>query len=401
MDIDKLKSDAEDNAKFLTSYMELKKRIAQEIDSFLSNEYNYLLRSRNESKNCYSSRNNLYVLLQKYSIFNFDSLEKEYNNDILECFVAVPLEDIEIYNGYVIVECNRIEFTKIFTWAKFKLWNKEVNRFMKNYDWEWEMENIFNKRIQTFKKSIGVLDKIRITTYLTAKAFREIFVDNDNRRTQDWNPLNNYHKFPLSFLIPFRYIFNDINNGISILNLIPEWKQEEVLTSDPYTVDEEILKEIILRIKTLRLYGFEEEIKRILSFNEMPEIRCVPDCYKDRIGLTHQIIGDQEKYEILRFKENYRWVSDNVYSRSTKYSITYLAYSEEEAEVQILPTDKKSSIYIFQIDTKRNSVKTAAIILIKYFSSWIENKRENRRIPLVLKEFGIYSMHKVRNSSWY
>lgn len=69
--------------------------------------------------------------------------------------------------------------------------------------------------------------------------------------------------------------------------------------------------------------------------------------------------------------------------KNTEFHTSHLVIDYDNHELTLIPSDAKYSIYRFSVSTQRATMEEAALVLIKYFTSSLDNKRQNFSIPLI------------------
>lgn len=399
-------------------YWDFKKSLPSEINRFLENSIQRI-RKIGEKPLGVSSRE-MYDLFKQYQLIPNELDCEQFNSQILKCGVQVPFKDIEIHDGYVNVTLDNIEVVEKWTIDDFLEWKKETLRYYSDLERKNEINSIFNKTLKQFLNNLISGKRISITTYISAENFKCLFkkdaLETEETRFPSRIKTSNFFAIPISFLL------DDECDGVSVLyhavyNYVREKGHlpfsshlytnsflKKILTSDSYTVRNEEWDEIKAIVNSVELDGQEKKVQQALSSSDYPEIREITAYYKERpiVRIPIWEFDDISEYTVLSFSENYNWASNYIdygtgwSDRPLKTSTSYIGFKEKSFEIQMVPTDKKSSTFIFMIDPYEYSVKNAALALIKYFSSSIVNKRQGCKIPVALRKFGIYHMRKIK-----
>lgn len=85
----------------------------------------------------------------------------------------MPLEDVEVYDGYILCHLHKCEFVNTPEWEQCKdyLWDDFPKKYFRVF--ENELTTIFQQQLANIKKLIDSDRTIRINTYLSAKSFVE------------------------------------------------------------------------------------------------------------------------------------------------------------------------------------------------------------------------------------
>lgn len=81
--------------------------------------------------------------------------------------------------------------------------------------------------------------------------------------------------------------------------------------------------------------------------------------------------------------------------KNTEFYTSHLVIDHDNHELTLIPSDAKYSIYRFSVSTQRATMEEAALVLIKYFTSSLDNKRQYFSIPLIFREWGIYNFRRL------
>ena len=96
---------------------------------------------------------------------------------------------------------------------------------------------------------------------------------------------------------------------------------------------------------------------------------------------------------VLSFIENAWHSSDYTYNKMGDVHRSYLVISKSKTCITLIPSDKKYSNYVFIVKDGFDEIATA--LLVGYFRSSIENKRENLIIKSLFQKFGIIEFRKL------
>lgn len=323
-----------------------------------------------------------------------------FREKISSCCIDIPLSDIKIYDGYIEVITDNISLSKSIPWSKLFSYRNCycVFGYEYLYDKRKDIEQFFLKTLQDGIRKKERKKSIRITTYLTKKGFleslsfrfpilKEIDADNGDMVTQDvW------------LSVPFDFLNKEENDGVSLL--VNFYNIEELLSSDRYDIPYHIKMEYNKLIDRLHDDSLIESDIHLMSNVKDYTIREVPLYYfgrhihKDILSANSQY--HSTRYKIFRFQENYSHKSDigfsiNCYEyyKTTEESISFVVIDYTFNIIWLCPTNSKYSDYQFAFHSIFCSIETAALALIKYYSSGKDNKRESRGTPEILKKFGL------------
>lgn len=374
-----------------------KERISAQIGVFLNNS----MCSIYEDDNLLRHRAvNLYDLMVNHGLVN--TTKDEFINSVHECNLSVPLEDVEVYDGYILCHLHKCEFVNTPEWEQCKdyLWDDFPKKYFRVF--ENELTTIFQQQLANIKKQIDSDRTIRINTYLSAKSFVEAI------STKYRLPLllagtmptavpepPKHITFPVSFLSKF------VNDGFSILCTFHYDLIKTVLFSERYKFSDEAENSVALKAKRFKATDEQDRLKKILSSPLLSGVRIVTDYYKNRLSLRGSYyLREIEKCAILVFGENCSHLSDWDNSwwnwfKSTEFHTSHLVIDYDNHELTLIPSDVKYSIYRFSVSTQRATMEEAALVLIKYFTSSLDNKRQYFSIPLIFREWGIYNFRRL------
>lgn len=206
---------------------------------------------------------------------------------------------------------------------------------------------------------------------------------------------------PKHFDFPISFLSKSVNEGFSVLCNIHYELLKAVLFSEIYKFSDETEKSVQSKAKRFKATDNQDRLKKILSSPLQSHIRIVTDYYKSRLSLRGSYhLRDLEECTILEFSENCSHFSDwdnswwNFF-KSTEFHKSHLIIDYDSHELTLIPSDHKYSIYRFSVVTQRGSMNEAALVLIKYFTSSLENKRQYFRIPLIFREWGLYNFRRL------
>lgn len=374
-----------------------KERISAQIGVFLNNS----MCSIYEDDNLLRHRAvNLYDLMVNHGLVN--TTKDEFINSVHECNLSVPLEDVEVYDGYILCHLHKCEFVNTPEWEQCKdyLWDDFPKKYFRVF--ENELTTIFQQQLANIKKQIDSDRTIRINTYLSAKSFVEAISTKYRlplllaRTMPTAVPEPPKHiTFPVSFLSKF------VNDGFSILCTFHYDLIKTVLFSERYKFSDEAENSVALKAKRFKATDEQDRLKKILSSPLLSGVRIVTDYYKNRLSLRGSYyLREIEKCAILVFGENCSHLSDWDNSwwnwfKSTEFHTSHLVIDYDNHELTLIPSDVKYSIYRFSVSTQRATMEEAALVLIKYFTSSLDNKRQYFSIPLIFREWGIYNFRRL------
>lgn len=341
---------------------------------------------------------NLYDIMSNYGIV--DIPKEDFVNSVHECNLRVPFEDVEIYDGYIVCHLDRCEFVNTPEWDQCKdyLWDSFPKKYFQVF--EDELITIYQQQLVEVEKLADTTEALRINTYLSAKSFEEA--------------INTRYKMPLAgatlapeiespkhFDFPTSFLSKPVNEGFSVLCNIHYELLKTVLFSEIYKFSDEIEKSVQSKAKRFKTTDNNDRLKKILSSPLQFHIRIITDYYKSRLSLRGSYyLRDLDECTILEFSENCSHFSDwdNSwwnYFKSTEFHKSHLVIDYDNHELTLIPSDQKYSIYRFSVSTQRGSMDEAALVLIKYFTSSLENKRQYFRIPLIFREWGLYNFRRL------
>lgn len=372
-----------------------KDRLTTQIGAFLNksmcNIYENDTRLRHKAVN-------LYDIMSNYGIV--DIPKEDFVNSVHECNLRVPFEDVEIYDGYIVCHLDRCEFVNTPEWDQCKdyLWDSFPKKYFQVF--EDELITIYQQQLVEVEKLADTTEALRINTYLSAKSFEEA--------------INTRYKMPLAgatlapeiespkhFEFPTSFLSRPVNEGFSVLCNIHYELLKTVLFSEIYKFSDEIEKSVQSKAKRFKETDNNDRLKKILSSPMQFHVRIVTDYYKSRLSLRGSYyLRNLDECTILEFSENCSHFSDwdNSwwnYFKSTEFHKSHLVIDYDNHELTLIPSDQKYSIYRFSVSTQRGSMDEAALVLIKYFTSSLENKRHFFRIPLIFREWGLYNFRRL------
>lgn len=373
-----------------------KERIFAQIGVFLNNSMCSIYEDDNRLRH---RAVNLYDLMFNHGLVN--TSKDEFINSVHECNLSVPLEDVEIYDGYILCHLHKCKFVNTPEWeqCKYYLWDD----FPKNFRvFENELIAIFQQQLANIKKQIDSDRTIRINTYLSAKSFVEAI---STRYRLPLSPAGTVptveSKPPKHITFPVSFLSKSDNDGFSILCTFHYDLLKTVLFSEIYKFSDEAENSVALRAKRFKATDEQDRLKKILSSPLLSGVRIVTDYYKNRLSLRGSYyLREIEKCTILMFGENCSHLSDWDNSwwnwfKSTEFHTSHLVIDYDNHELTLIPSDVKYSIYRFSVSTQRATMEEAALVLIKYFTSSLDNKRQYFSIPLIFREWGIYNFRRL------
>lgn len=385
--------------KLLHEFEKFKSSLPEQIKFFLNNGYKFR-HGRSTGINQRISRPSLYKLLVRCKLIDSDVTEHDFFNSIKECNVEVPLDDVTVFDGYVEVNLSNIKFIHAVSYELFKdwLWDCQNLKFFKRF--EDEIKNCYIAEKDAFREKISSKRSARIITYLSEKSFREIFLQEKLQEIWVEGKGAMWHRHLNVFAFPVSYLLEDENNGIDILATLPSIPLCEALISQPYNVDESIKKELIDRISAQSWSGFEEKIYQTLSLQSNDIIREVTEYYRSRVNIrTIRNISNSSR--IFLIDENYRHISDDVdynfgwdSGKATKRNPTYVIVDYGNETITVSPTDSAYSVYDFNVNAEKCHMDVAALALMRYFTSSIENKRQYFKIYDIFSALGLWGLTK-------
>ncbi len=374
-----------------------KERISAQIGLFLNNSMCNIYEDDNRLRH---KAVNLYNLMANHTLV--DISKDDFINSVHECNLRVPFEDVDICDGYILCLLHECEFVNTPKWEQCKdyLWDDFPKKYFRVF--EDELSAIFQQQLANIKAQIDSDRTIRINTYLSAKSFVEAISTNyrlplllaGTMPTDESEPPK-YITFPVSFLS------KSVNEGFSILCTFHYDLLKTVLFSEIYKFSDDTENSVALKAMHFKATNEQDGLKKVLSSPLLSGVRIVSDYYINRLSLRGSYyLREIEKCTILEFGENCSHLSDWDNSwwnwfKSTKFHTSHLVIDYENHELTLIPSDIKYSIYRFSVSTQRATMEEAALVLIKYFTSSLDNKRQYFRIPLIFREWGIYNFRRL------
>ncbi|MDE5629349.1 MAG: hypothetical protein K2I69_07290 [Muribaculaceae bacterium] len=374
-----------------------KNRLTTEIGAFLNNSmcniYEDDTRLRHKAVN-------LYDIMSNYGIA--DIPKEDFINSVHGCNLRVPFEDVEIYDGYVVCHLDRCEFVNTPEWEQCKdyLWDSFPKKYFQVFGDE--LIAIYQQQLAELEKLTDAKEIIRINTYLSAKSFEEAMT------TRVKIPMTIVRgtfaieiNIPKHLAFPVSFLSKSVNEGFSVLCNIHYGMLKTVLFSEIYKFSDDTEKSVQLKAKRFKATDNNDRLKKILSSPLQSHVRIVTNYYKSRLSFRGSCyLRDLDECTILEFSENCSHFSDwdNSwwnYFKSTEFHKSHLVIDYDNHELTLIPLDQKYSIYRFSVSTQRGSMDEAALVLIKYFTSSLDNKRQYFRIPLIFREWGLYNFRRL------
>lgn len=341
---------------------------------------------------------NLYDIMANHGLI--DIPKEDFIDSVHECNLRVPFEDVEIYDGYVVCHLDRCEFVNTPEWEQCKdyLWDSFTKKYFQIF--EDEIIAIYQQQLGEVEKLADTTEALRINTYLSAKSFEEA-INTRYKMPLAGTTLATEIESPKHFDFPISFLSKSVNEGFSVLCNIHYELLKTVLFSEIYKFSDETEKSVQSKAKRFKATDNQDRLKKILSSPLQSHIRIVTDYYKSRLSLRGSYhLRDLEECTILEFSENCSHFSDwdnswwNFF-KSTEFHKSHLIIDYDSHELTLIPSDHKYSIYRFSVVTQRGSMNEAALVLIKYFTSSLENKRQYFRIPLIFREWGLYNFRRL------
>lgn len=374
-----------------------KKRISAQIGRFLNNSMCNIYEDDNHLRH---KAVNLYDIMVNHGLVNI--YKDDFINSVHECNLRVPFEDVDICDGYILCHLHECEFVNTPEWEQCKdyLWNDFPRKYFRVF--EDELFIVFQQQLANIKELIDPDRTIRINTYLSAKSFTEAISSKyrlplllaGTTPTSKSDPPK-YISFPVSFLS------KSVNEGFSILCTFHYELLKTVLFSEIYKFTDETENSVALKAKLFKATDEHDRLKKILSAPLLSGVRIVTDYYKNRLSLRgSHYLRAIEKCTILMFGENCSHLSDWDNSwwnwfKNTEFHTSHLVIDYDNHELTLIPSDARYSIYRFSVSTQRATMEEAALVLIKYFTSSLDNKRQYFSIPLIFREWGIYNFRRL------
>lgn len=341
---------------------------------------------------------NLYDIMANHGLI--DIPKEDFIDSVHECNLRVPFEDVDIYDGYVVCHLDRCEFVNTPEWEQCKdyLWDSFTKKYFQIF--EDEIIAIYQQQLGEVEKLADTTEALRINTYLSAKSFEEA-INTRYKMPLAGTTLATEIESPKHFDFPISFLSKSVNEGFSVLCNIHYELLKTVLFSEIYKFSDETEKSVQSKAKRFKATDNQDRLKKILSSPLQSHIRIVTDYYKSRLSLRGSYhLRDLEECTILEFSENCSHFSDwdnswwNFF-KSTEFHKSHLIIDYDSHELTLIPSNHKYSIYRFSVVTQRGSMNEAALVLIKYFTSSLENKRQYFRIPLIFREWGLYNFRRL------
>ena len=372
-----------------------KDQLTTQIGAFLNNSMCNIYEDDNHLRH---KAANLYNIMSNYGIV--DIPKEDFINSVHECNLRVPFEDVEIYDGYVVCHLDRWEFINTPEWEKCEdyLWDSFPKKYFQVF--EDELIAIYQQQLAEVEKLADVKELLLINTYLSATSFEEA-INTRYKMPLVGATLATEIESPKHFDFPTSFLSKSVNEGFSVLCNINCETLKNVLFSEIYKFSDDTEKSVQSKAKRFKPTDNNDRLKKILSSPLQSHIRIVTDYYKSRLSLRGSCyLRDLDECTILEFSENCSHFSDwnNSwwnYFKSTEFHKSHLVIDYDRHELTLIPSDQKYSIYRLSVSTQRGSMDEAALVLIKYFTSSLENKRQYFRIPLIFREWGLYNFRRL------
>lgn len=374
-----------------------KEHISAQIGRFLNNSMCNIYEDDNHLRH---KAVNLYDIMVNHGLVNIS--KDDLINSVHESNLHVPFEDVDIYDGYILCHLHKCEFVNAPEWKQCKdyLWDDFPRKYFRVF--EDELFIVFQQQLANIKEQIDPDRTIRINTYLSAKSFVEAISTKYRLPSllAGTMPIAEYEP-PTYITFPVSFLSKSVNEGFSILCTLHYDLLKTVLFSEIYKFTDETEISVALRAKRFKATDEQDRLKKILSGPLLSGVRIVTDYYKNRLSLRgSHYLRAIEKCTILMFGENCSHLSDWDNSwwnwfKNTEFHTSHLVIDYDNHELTLIPSDAKYSIYRFSVSTQRATMEEAALVLIKYFTSSLDNKRQNFSIPLIFREWGIYNFRRL------
>lgn len=385
--------------RLLQEFEKFKSTLPEKIKYFLNNGYKFR-HGHSTGINQRISRPKLYELLLRCKLLDSDVTEHDFFNSIKECNIEVPLDDVSVFDGYVEVNLSNIKFIHAVSYEMFKdwLWDYQNLKFFKRF--EDEIKDCYIAERDALREKISSKRSVRVKTHLSERSFREIFLQEKLQEVWVEGKSAMWHRHLDVFAFPVTYLMEDDNNGFDILATLPAIPLCEAIISQPYTVDESIKKELLDRISAHSWSGFDEAIHQALYLRTYDIVREVTEYYRNRVNIR-TISNFSNNSRIFLIDENYRHISDDVdynfgwgAGKATKRNPTFVIVDYENETITVSPTDSAYSVYYFNANAEQCNMDVAALALIRYFTSSIENKRQYFKIYDIFNVLGLWGLTK-------
>ena len=335
---------------------------------------------------------------------DLDSILRRNSNT---CCIDITLSDVKVFDGYIQVSTENISLSNSIDWGKLYSSRGYDYGVCEGYlyDKRKEIESIFSKKLQESIRDIEREESIKINTYLTKKGFIELLSSRfsylQKINGHDWEMLTK----DMRLSVPIDYLSNKENDGVSLLAGFSTYNIELLLVSDIYDIPQTLKNEYCKLINSFQDDTWMRSAFELKSGYQKYPIREVPLSYIGRENIRYlyfdrgfiQDIMDRDlkTYKILRFYEDYSHYSDIGYwqngysSKSPETSPSFVVIDYGTDRIWLCPTDRRYSVYQFAFHSTCCSLETAALAVIKYYSSGINNKRESKETPDMLRHFGL------------
>lgn len=393
----KLKSD------FERSYAIISQRMRSHVETYISKKYFI-------TPNLEYRALTLHNLMYKYGLITYR--KEEFIPLVQECNLRVPLKNLNIYDGYVEVSLEGVEYDitdcECFEWA---ISDSLIQKYFRNF--EKEIEAIYYECIRQIQMKCQILytGTIKINTYISRRCFEDIFSHSIDEllRFSNWPSKDKEYIVCSSermvlcekidqnryFYFPDCFVKQRENEGFSLLCLADYNSLQQMLFSEIYKfpVDAEIF--IQQRAKLSDSLNDNERLRDVLLAPLCQDVRIITDYYINRHDIQDQDLKTNNGNSILlEFRENFAHFSDERFWER-EINKSYLLIDHVEDRIVLVSTNQKYAKYVFYFNAKRVAMESVALVLVKYFQSEIRNKRQIFWIYNFLVELGLTKFLRI------
>lgn len=384
----------QEERKIKKAYDTFKESLPIEIDHFINKR---LL--DNAPKHQGASVRSLYQKLIAFKLLDPKTSLESFDNSLDMCSLRIELSNLTIYDGYIEFNPENIEFIEDLSWDNFKDWmiDSSCSEYFRR--WGNEIKEVFNNQLYRYLNQQLTGQMIRIYTHLSRQSFIEAFCIAEKHPF--WLRKGNSCMFASQskyLFIPYSYLMHAENDGATILSYLDDNLMSEDLCSDKSDFAKDLDSTIAERLNDYQCDGFEQKLKEILCRDTRFQLREITQYYRNREEIRGWYNYDSQSLRIFRFYENCAHYSDDdwyngFWGKSTEYHVSHLVLDKQYHQIILSPTNIKYSIYRFNV-TSESSLELAALVILKYFASNIQNKRQYFTLPKIFEHFGIYSLYK-------
>ncbi len=388
------KVNQQQECKIIAAYNVFKESLPSEIDHYINKRL-----IDNAPKHQGASVLYLYRKLIAYKLLNQETSFEDFDNSLDKSTIRIKLDKLSIYDGYIEFNPKHIDFIEDLSWESFKDWMIDCRCSMFFRRWDSEIKEIFENQLSSYLNQRVSGQLIRINTYMSRQSFIDSFCTAVMHPF--WTQISSSNKFISQrkyLFIPFSYLMNEENDGASILSYLNERELSEALCSERSDLGKSLDSVITKQLKDYQCEGFEQKLKEILCSETYFQLREITQYYRNREEIRGWYDNSSQFLRIFRFYENCAHYSDDDYyngswGKSTEYHVSHLVIDMKCHQIILSPTNFKYSRYRF-IVASDSSLEVAALVILKYFASDIQNKRQYFTLPKIFEHFGIYSLYK-------